>query len=89
MTKPRITIAADGRRGYPDVIQYETEDGTLHAVPPLDGSPYTPVVHDLETYELMNGTGMLGFGHSYLQSGEVVDNRDAARQRRREAGFNE
>lgn len=57
--KPRLTVAADGRIGWPDIVQYQLPDGSRVAVPPLDGTAYRYVVHDLKRCEKLAATGAL------------------------------
>ncbi|MBF0375796.1 MAG: hypothetical protein HQL39_20605 [Alphaproteobacteria bacterium] len=65
----------NARRGYPDVVEYETTDGRRHPVPPLGGLPYKLIIHDLARYEALFRAGGLGLGHAYASNRPVVDNR--------------
>lgn len=61
--KLRARRHADGRTGYPEVVVYETADGTRSDLPPLDGTPYSVVVLDLPACERLRAAGWLEIGH--------------------------
>lgn len=75
--KLRVRFAADGRYGFPEIVEYQTRSGDRHVVPPLDGKPYRLIIHDLAAYDRMFRTGQLGLGHAYLRVSEIIDNRTA------------
>ncbi|HYH36943.1 MAG TPA: hypothetical protein VD860_01870 [Azospirillum sp.] len=70
---PMEFITADGRRGWPLVVEYRVFRGdrcaqeyapTMEPVPPAEAEiPYEAVVHDLAAYDRLKATGALDVGH--------------------------
>lgn len=72
--KLRATVCADGRVGFPEVLEYLASDGKTSLCPPR-GVSYRLVIKDLETYEELARGGYLGSGHLYRRWVPAIDNR--------------
>jgi hypothetical protein len=86
---PMEFVTADGRRGWPLVVEYRVHRGdrsaqeyapAMEPVPPAEPEvAYEAVVHDLDAYDRLKAAGVLEIGHRLPPAAtpEVVDNRAA------------